>query len=233
MTLDNLSIFDLAQQIKKRPQMYLGETVGFTNLVNLINGYSFHKTTSGNPPFEYFNVWVKKKFDKWGSNKHWTNVILQENKNNEEKAFRNFFELLEEFNQIKPLNIFSTNLTEDNFALYYSKDNRKGGRLVGSEGRLVIDPAPYHIKVVQFDYCTHSYHFDFNYAVLESVHGKHEQSFHLLDKCFQFYIAKYGDLRWGEIPKNQTDTEFQLITQNCDHGNALHHYMDGTNDHIK
>lgn len=229
MNSDNRSIFDITRDIKEHPFLYFSGKLKFTDLYHLILGYSFHKIPSGNPPFEYFNIWIKKKFDKWGSTMHWTVAILQECNNDEEEAFWKFFELLDEFSQINPQKMWSTDLTEFQFAAYYALDNPKDARLANFSGRRIIHPAPYHIKIVQFDYAVHSYNFDFFYAVHDSFHGEHEQSFNNIDLCFQFHETKYKDMRWDEVPKDKVQSEFELITQHCNHRNALLNYMDSTN----
>lgn len=225
MKLTKLSMVDFLQNVRKHHSSILGEKTRLTDLNNLILGYSCNTTKEGNPPFLYFNVWVKQKFNKWGANMHWTKAILQECKNDEEKAFWHFFELLDQFTQLKPLNIYSCNLSEDNFAHYYSKDTRKNSRLIGPEGTPIIHPAPYHIKAVEFDYCIHSYHFDFNYVVSESEFGWHDLSFFSLEKCFEYYTSRYDKLIWNEIPKKTISSEFDLIVENCNHKNANHHYI--------
>ncbi|PBQ31753.1 hypothetical protein CNR22_08210 [Sphingobacteriaceae bacterium] len=232
MKLDNLSIFEFAQKIKRHYRMYFEGTPRFSDLYNLIRGYSVNPATHDNPPLDYLNVWVKKKFNKWGASMDWAKAILEECDNDQEKAFWKYLDLLEEFHQIKPLKIYTTNLADEDLAKFYSTNGLKTWSMIGPENRRLVEPAPYHIKLIEFEYCTHSYHFDYYYVVSNTDIGRHKQSFSTLKKCFQYYEACFGKLKWEELPIEKVVDEFESVAKNCDHGNSIHHYMDGTYDAI-
>jgi hypothetical protein len=232
MKLDNLSIFDFAQEIKKHYRLFFEGTPRFSDLRNLISGYSINTTVYDNPPFDYFNIWIKRKFNRWGSNMDWAKAILQECDNDQEKAFWKYFDLIEEFHQIKPIKIYTVNLVDDDFAKFYSTNAPKTWSLIGPDNRRIVEPAPYHIKVIEFEYCIHAYHFDYYYLISKSEIGRHKQSFSNIEKCFHYYDVCFGKLNWTELPIEQVDREFELIAKNCDHGNSTLYYMDGTYDAI-
>jgi hypothetical protein len=219
--LRSISLFRLVQEIKKRPKMFF-ENLSLTDLDLFISGYNMNSKAAETRPFSYFNIWVKQKFKMFGPQMNWKRAILEEYKNDEEKSFWSFFDLLDEFHKLKPTNIYTTKLTPDHFASYYSKDNKKPSTSHGGEV-FFINPAPYFIKVVEFDYQTHAYHFDFFYAINETLSGHYDQGHDSIKDCFEYYKDMYGELVWQEVLQDELIPEYELIMFNCDHRRACVH----------
>lgn len=93
-------IYDLLENIKKRPKMYLGSS-SITRLHMLLIGYNIGINEGGSDKikeefkFQDFQKWIQKKYDVLSS-KSWATIIL-ENSANESDALNKFFELFEEF----------------------------------------------------------------------------------------------------------------------------------------
>lgn len=213
---DNLSTAEFAKLVGLRRGMFFGNQITLTGLEFLILGFDFNAKVQSLPPFHYFNYWTKQKLNKFGATYNWKVAILEACNNDEKLAFDKFFELLGEFLLLKPKSITTTFLTEDNFAFYYNKDNiHKNRRIIGDENKYVLDPAPYEIKLVEFDYGTHSYHFDFYFTVGESNKGKYYQQFDSLSDSKKTYKEKFGGLEWHNTSSSNVDSEFKLLVDNC------------------
>ncbi|GAA4272979.1 hypothetical protein U6A24_06855 [Aquimarina gracilis] len=214
--LKDFSTIEFAKFIEKRPGMFLGDQITLTNLWNMLLGFDVNSTESI-PPFHYFNYWTKKKLNKLGGGYSWRNAILEANNSNERQAFDNFFELLDEFLTLKPKSINSVLLTEENFTFYYNKENNnKSRRIIGDTmDSAILCPAPYQIKLVEFDYCTHAYHYNFYYVVGEYDKGKYSQEFDDLNSSKETYSKKFGKLEWTETDYMDIENEFQLIVENA------------------
>jgi hypothetical protein len=220
--LDNLSVVEFAQFIRLRHGMFFRNSIKITDLENLINGYIINAKKDSLPPFHYFNRWVKEKLKKFGSTINWRTAIQEICNNDEEKAFWKFFELLDEFAVIKPLGIYVASLSKDNFSFYYCTNYEKPSRFVDTENKHIIYPAPYKIKIIEFDYATHSYYYDFNYVVLDSDLGRYNQCHESVQSCFELYKKEFGELVWDKIPYEQLMDEFKLITETCDISSKFH-----------
>jgi hypothetical protein len=214
---DNLSTVEFAKTIGRRPGMYFGNQNTITGLEFLLHGFDQNTNVQSLPPFHYFNYWTKKKLNKFGSTYTWRVAILETCKNDERLAFEKFYELLDEFLLLKPISITKTFLTEDNFSFYYNKDNsNKNRRIIGVDNKYILDPAPYEIKLVEFDYCTHSYHYDYYFVVGESNKGKYYQQFDNLIDSKKTYDERFGGLEWQNIQIDNVHIEFKLLIDNCE-----------------
>ena len=213
--LKDFTTIEFAQFIEKRPGMFLGDQITLTNLWNMLLGFDVNSAESV-PPFHYFNYWTKQKLKKFGAGYNWRNAILESNESDEKKAFDNFFELLDEFLTIKPKSINSALLSEENFEFYYNrKNNKKSRRIIGNTmDSTILYPAPYEIKLIEFDYCTHAYHYDFYYVVGDYNKGKYYQEFDNLNSSKETYSEKFGELIWSETDNENVEKEFKLIVEN-------------------
>lgn len=217
--LKDFTTIEFARFIGNRPSMFFGNQISLTNLWNMLLGFDVNSVESV-PPFDYFNFWVTQKLNKFGNGYNWKIAILETYDSDERKSFDNFFELLEEFILIKPKSISTVLLTDENFSFYYYKDNKKKNfRIFGSIENIddtILFPAPYKIKIVEFDYCTHSYHYDFHFVVGDYDKGRYYQRFDSLKSSKKTYKQKFGKLEWSEIDPNNIEFEFKSIIQKLD-----------------
>ncbi|HUM53183.1 MAG TPA: hypothetical protein PK431_15260 [Chitinophagales bacterium] len=212
--LNNLSTAEFAKFIGRRPHMFFGNEITITNLEYSLLGFDLNTNVESLPPFHYFNYWIKQKLNKFGSTYNWKVAILETYNNDEKLAFDKFYELLDEFLLLKPKSIITTFLSEDNFAFYYSKENtHKNRRIIGADNKYILQPAPYQIKLVEFDYCIHSYHYDYYFVVGESNKGKYYQEFDNLIKSKKIYFDMFGELEWQNSDNNNIENEFKLLIQ--------------------
>jgi hypothetical protein len=152
--------------------------------------------------------------DKYGPIYNWKVAILEYCDGNQEKGFWKFYELLDEFVLLKPRKISITNLYDENFSFYYSENNRnKSYRIFGADNKFILDPAPYQIKLVDFGYCVHSYHYDYYYKVNEYKYGLYSSHFGSIEEAVIAYQNKFGNLQWDYV--DDIITEYQLITNFC------------------
>lgn len=216
LDFENLSVIDFAQQIRARLGMYFGKEVKLTLLENMLWGFNLNSQKESTIPFQYFNYWTKKKLNKFGSKYNWAVAIIESCNNDDEKAFWKFYELLDEFSALKPKNLFFAELSADNFAFYYSKDNQnKQHRIIGNDNRYILDPAPYHVKLFEFDYCVHSYHFDYFWLVDEYDKNIYYNHFDDINKCKDIYKCKFNIKEWTAIGKDSIQSEFDKTILKC------------------
>lgn len=114
------NIYELLDSIHLRSGMYLRKSDSLSALEDLINGYlsciisnriiEKHEAL----PFQYFSNFINQKYNSSGIS--WCDVITM--KNEDTKAFEHFFELLEEFKQIRPISVKKAILTEFNVNTY-------------------------------------------------------------------------------------------------------------------
>jgi len=214
---DKFSTVEFAKFIGQRPEMFFGNQITITALEFSLLGFDLNSSVQSLPPFYYFNYWTKQKLNKFGATYNWKVAILETCNNDEKLAFAKFFELLEEFLSLKPKSIITTSISEDNFAFYYNKDNsHKIRRIIGVDIKYILEPAPYEIKLVEFDYGTHSYHYDYYYMVGESNKVKYYQQFDSLIDSKKTYNEMFGRLEWQDVSSSNIDSEFRLIIDNCD-----------------
>ena len=215
---DKISTVEFAKFIGQRPEMFFGNQITITALEFSLLGFDLNTTVQSMPPFHYFNYWTKQKLNKFGATYNWKVAILETCNNDEKLAFDKFFDLLDEFLSLKPKSITTTFLTEDNFAFYYNKGNsHKSRRIIGADSKYILDPAPYEIKLVEFDYGTHSYHYDYYFVVGESNKGKYYQQFDSLIDSKRTYNEKFGELEWQDISNHNVNNEFKSLIDNCNY----------------
>jgi hypothetical protein len=213
---DKFSTVEFAKYIGQRPEMFFGNQITITALEFSLLGFDLNSTVQSLPPFFYFNYWIKQKLNKLGATYNWKVAILETCNNDEKLAFAKFFELLDEFLSLKPKSITTTFISEDNFSFYYNKDNsHKNRRIIAVDNKYILEPAPYEIKLVEFDYGTHSYHYDYNYMVGESNKVKYYQQFDSLIDSKNIYNEMFGKLEWQYDSSSNIDIEFRLIIDNC------------------
>ena len=214
MHTENTSVIEFAQQIRKRPSMYFGQEITLSNLEYMLYGFGLNAQKESMVPFQYFNYWVKFKLNKYGSTYNWKVAILEYCDGNQEKGFWKFYELLDEFIELRPQKISVANLYDDNFSFYYSEKNKnKSHRIVGDDNKFILTPAPYQIKLVDFGYCVHSYHYDYQYRVNEYQYGLYSSHFDNLEEAVREYQNQFGVLRWDGV--DDMMTEYQLIINYC------------------
>ena len=83
----------------------------------------------------------------------------------------------------------------------------------------ILYPAPYQIKLIEFEYCTHAYHYDFYYVIGEYDKGKYYQEFDDLKLSKETYSKKFGELQWLKIDTENIETEFKLTVENINNYN--------------
>jgi len=213
---DNLSVIDFAQQIRTGPSAYFRKDIKLSQLENILWGFNLNSQKESIIPFQYFNYWTKRKLNKFGSKYNWMVAILESCNNDEEKAFWKFYELLDEFVVTKPKNLIISELSADNFAFYYSGDNKnKQYRIIGNDNRYILDPAPYHIKLFEFDYCVHSYHFDYYWLIDEYDKNIYYNHFEDLTKCKAFYADRFNITQWTTLDPGDVELNFIKTIDNC------------------
>lgn len=108
--------------IKEKPGMHLGMK-SFTRLQGFITGFShaedvyklFEEISILFPlPFHFFHEFVRVKLGYSESTHGWYNMIFEKNNHDEETSFDEFFQLYEEFINLKIENCVSAILTEEN-----------------------------------------------------------------------------------------------------------------------
>jgi phosphoribosylanthranilate isomerase len=106
------NIYELLEMIRLHPSMFIGRH-SLTELFTFLHGIEFGIGCLNNeisafdwkqfkplgvPNYNYgFRAWISKKFKNTGSRQMWSDIILLQVDDDEEKAFDLFFALLEEF----------------------------------------------------------------------------------------------------------------------------------------
>lgn len=209
------TIIELVQQIRQRPGMYFGDTITLTGLQNLLFGFGLNSKTKDIPPFDYFNYWVCKKLKIEGASRSFNAIILDNCGKDELIAFWKFYELLDEFLLIKPTEIQATNLAIDNFSFYYSTDKGRPHCFNGHFEKPIINPAPYHIKLIGFEHFVTDYFYDFNYVIGNTKTGTlYYKFFDEIEDCKNEFDEMYGQLSWKNIDNDKIREEFEKTVQN-------------------
>lgn len=115
-----MSIFNMIDRIRKRPGMYLG-SCSITALSHFLCGYQAAELDYGlyrrgnivPLQFEYMHEFTKMKLSS-RDNRGWCGHILKFCNGDEEKALNQFFELYDEFVQIRIKRYWKAVLTEKN-----------------------------------------------------------------------------------------------------------------------
>lgn len=98
------SFLTLLENIRNRPEMYLGDKCLLSALRAFYNGYDTARMELGiektidDQKLEQFQDWVKKKYGNENTTAGLFLTIL-ENSENEQDGFYKFFDLLDEFNR--------------------------------------------------------------------------------------------------------------------------------------
>ncbi len=101
-----LDLYDLIQNIEKRPAMYLGQA-DLTHLGAFLAGYFFARRQSGIPEtlqeqqFSEFQAWIEQKFNVSYS-QPWEKIIRFFSPD-ESLSFQQFFTLFNEFTELKQI----------------------------------------------------------------------------------------------------------------------------------
>ncbi|MDY6902681.1 MAG: hypothetical protein SWZ49_32110 [Cyanobacteriota bacterium] len=66
-------IYEILDDLRKRPSIYLGSKKSLTALVAFFSGLRFAQMDEGNPPFCEFSRWISRKIG--GSPFQWTYAI--------------------------------------------------------------------------------------------------------------------------------------------------------------
>ncbi|MBA3682964.1 MAG: hypothetical protein H0W73_17635 [Bacteroidetes bacterium] len=128
------NIYDVIEHIKVRPALYIRENK-ISNLQCYLDGYQaalIHNAINHEsifPQFWYFHEWTMQKYNWSSSVAGWTNILLKENNNNEEKALQVFFELCDEFKTLHPISIQKIKLTKKNMDFYHTKCQTFDGKM--------------------------------------------------------------------------------------------------------
>ncbi len=105
-------VFELLDQIQKKPGLYLGYPT-VTGLYMFLNGYSYARQDQGLPltqqekSFEQFQGWIQQRFQ-IKATVSWAKIILLHTAD-ERSGFERFFDLLAQFRQEEPTSTSSKN----------------------------------------------------------------------------------------------------------------------------
>ncbi|MEC0264523.1 hypothetical protein [Paenibacillus anseongense] len=135
--------------IKEKPSLYLGKK-SITRLLGFITGFSHaeyvYKIIEDNSmlfplPFHFFHEFVSVKLGYFESTSGWYNMIFKKNNHDEETSFDEFFQLYEEFINIKIQTCESAILTEEN-KHFLIHDQFTPKRVVGFDerGNSLVEP---------------------------------------------------------------------------------------------
>lgn len=114
--------YEFIETIRKRPGMYLGSN-SITALWHFLNGCRFALREAGNEPYELFPLdfyfmheYTKLMYGFYESTAGWRNHILRNCGNDEEKALFKFFELFDEFKEMRAEKCWRAVLSPENIA---------------------------------------------------------------------------------------------------------------------
>jgi hypothetical protein len=143
--LDLKNIYDVLDYIKYRPSLFISRK-HITTLWDFLSGYqmaaTFRKSFKNQlPQFSYFSFWVKGRVkSEYDFSAGWYYHLLSHFKNDEEKAFEYFFEILEEFKTSIPvceiINI------EDSQRNYYKRQNEHWVNIFNNTTQILIFKLP-------------------------------------------------------------------------------------------
>jgi hypothetical protein len=150
------NLYKLLDKIRERPSMYLGEK-RINSLRTFLDGYTFGlweyniHTGGETPPFGLFHKWIAKKFG-WGqTSAGWNTILLNENLGDEAKALDQFFEILPDFMNVRPIRISEVKITEVSISYYLVEGRKYTGFSRTSEiTTYEMETIPDIINVVEF-----------------------------------------------------------------------------------
>ncbi|TCI92791.1 hypothetical protein [Tenacibaculum sp. M341] len=120
------NIYEVLDFIKDRPSMFIGDNK-ITSLKIFLDGYQLSnrlhniETELIFPPFYYFHRWIQLHFNSTLSTAGYSQIILQNNNNNEEKSLSSFFSFINDFKELRPVNIINAKLGELEISFHHSK----------------------------------------------------------------------------------------------------------------
>ncbi len=130
--------YELIEKIKPRPGVFLGEP-SITRLQSFLNGYAtaLYDYEISNEidallplPFWFFHEYVARRYNFNGSISGWRNMILKQ-VNSEEEGLNLFFELFDEFKQLKAEALQRSVINQECLDFHYS-NKYAPKRLTGS-----------------------------------------------------------------------------------------------------
>lgn len=136
----DIKIFDdFLGALRKRPPMFIRKKY-ITYLETLINGYLMGKrdakiycTRLFPLDFWFMHEFVRIKYNEESSTAGWCNIILNNCDNDEEKAFDRFFEVYDEFKQLRMTECIKYVLTENNIEYNNSMEHGYSMSTYGKE----------------------------------------------------------------------------------------------------
>ena len=152
-----MSISTMIHTIKKRPGLYLGSN-SITALNHFLNGYQAAERDFGVPkngipkntnlfplPFRYMSEFTKIRLQN-RSNLGWCHYILNVCNGDEEQALNTFFELYDEYEQIRMKRCWKAALTENNIEYNNSMEH---GYSVRENKKMPIFINPIAVYIVE------------------------------------------------------------------------------------
>jgi len=111
----NSDFYNMIEAIGRRPEMYIDPSQSITALRNFLAGYldgkGLKKTVSSTEPsYAEFNNWVAMKLNFYESTKGWRRMLLERENDDEEKAFKRFFVLFDEFRNREETRLFQAEI---------------------------------------------------------------------------------------------------------------------------
>ncbi len=122
---DLKNIYEMLDFIKERPSMFIGDNK-ITSLRTFLDGYQLSNRLHNIqdelifPPFYYFHRWVQLHFKSELSTAGYSHIMLQNNNNDEEKSLNSFFSVIDDFKELKPVNIIEAKLGESEVSFHHS-----------------------------------------------------------------------------------------------------------------
>lgn len=221
-------IYEDLDMIRKRPGMYLG-ALSVSKMRTFLDGYRFAirdetewiNEIPGNPlHFKLFNAFVARKYQVSGCI-GWCGIILEQVGGDEEKGLQLFWELLDEFREIKVEKCFRTELSKENISyhennkevLYYYHILHEEQRIPVYRGakkihKLILDKNRGVLLVVEYEdaFC------------IESIYDNESQYNNHIESCF-------GTVCWEE-EHEQTEKQKLLVShRHIDENGAIRYWF--------
>jgi len=214
-----MQIYTLLKALRLRPRMYL-DSHSITKLRTFLDGYHcalYNFNVKENPqktilplPFYFFHKYTAYRFGYGESTIGWHNIILDQTNRDEEKAFNLFFDLLDDFKELKISKCFVADLNKDNVK-YHVTDKHAPKRTFGKdfEFREPAYRSPLRISYIEVsdEYCklyigiVHTHVGAISWT-MEEINYKNEK------KVRAYFKSCFGDIDWHEEnPKNILNIE--------------------------
>jgi hypothetical protein len=144
-------VYELLAQIQARPAMWLG-TAKISLLEAYLNGFYYAQSSargqSGNwPPLGLLPDWMANKFNPGSAVSGWSRILTQHCKGDEQAALHLFFDVLEEFKEVRIMRVLEFHLSPAAHA-FYASDACLIQRYTNTDPARL--PAPANVYVVQF-----------------------------------------------------------------------------------